>query len=233
MMIRHARRLSPRSNSFWGFSFYEMASVMVRLSIFHCPMNGSQWWLVYEAFIFIRWLPWWLCCEAFIVIRWLPVTVSRWGFHRYSLAPLMVMRWGFHRYSMALLMVMRWIFAPYEMISMIRSGSSLLWNGSIDDYVMRFYRDQGRRLFARPLAVLRFRWFVGHLRQSKRVANRDILYWLALFLRIHNFETIESYPSYYGLFHPPSCAECTLCGVVALWRKWRCGASGETNQQWT
>ena len=38
-----------------------------------------------------------------------------------------------------------------------KSGASLLWNGSIDDYVMRFYRDQGRRLFARPLAVLRFR----------------------------------------------------------------------------
>ena len=108
-----------------------------------------------------------------------------------------------------------------------RSGSSLLWNGSIDDYVMRFYRDQGHRLFASPLAVLRFRWFVGHLRQSNGVGNRDILYWLALFLRIHIFEAIESYPSYYGLFHPPRAQNAPYVAV------WRCGASGETNQQWT
>ena len=72
MMTRHVRRSSPRSNLFWGFSIYEMASVMVRLSIFRCPANSSQWWLVGEAFIVIRRLPWWLCGEAFIFIRWLP-----------------------------------------------------------------------------------------------------------------------------------------------------------------
>ena len=68
------------------------------------------------------------------------------------------------------------------MISMmVRGGSSLLWNGSIDDYVLRFYRDQRRRLFARPITVLRLRLFAGVPEAKHGVASRDILYWLALF----------------------------------------------------
>ena len=79
-------------------------------------------------------------------------------------------------------MVMRWIFRPYEMISMmVRGWSSLLWNGYIDDYVLRFYRDQRRRLFARPITVLRLRLFAGVPEAKHGVASRDILYWLALF----------------------------------------------------
>ena len=139
MMTRHARRSSPRSNPFWGFSIYDMVSVMVGLSIFRCPTNGSQWWLVGEAFIVIRRLPWWLCDEAFIVIRRLPLWLCDEAFIVIRLLPwwlcgeafivirrlpwwlcggfFVPMKWflwwlgvGLHCYGMALLMIMCWDF---------------------------------------------------------------------------------------------------------------------------
>ena len=177
-----------------------------------------------------------------MVMRWgfyrysiASLMVMRWGFHRYSIAPLMAMRWGFHRYSMAPLMVMRWIFAPYEMISMI--GVGLLCYGMALLMIMwwDFIEIKGVGYLPLPCGF-KVSVICGTLEaeQGSRESRHPLL--VGSVFEDPYFRDDRKLSLLLWLIPFPSCAECTFCGGVALWRKWRCGASGasgETNQQWT
>ena len=151
-----------------------------------CPQEVTR----FEALAFMKWPQWWLGYQSFIAL-WMAPSDG----YAVSLSSLFVGSLDGYAVRLSSLFVGSIDGYAVRLSSLFdgsldgyavdfrplwndfydRSRSSLLWNGSIDDYVMRFYRDQGRRLFARPLAVLRFRWFVGHLRHSKGVANRGIV----------------------------------------------------------